>query len=125
MAEGLSWAGLFTNTARRAPKGLAPGQVSAFPLYVKRAEIRYQPYGVVGVISPWNYPAFVPVQALSGVLAAGNTAVLKPSELTPLTGLLLAQIINKAGLPPAQVAPGHAPTRAAVASSAVHNIHLP
>src|SRR3546814_18293634 len=96
MAEGLSWAGLFTNTARRAPKGLAPGQVSAFPLYVKRAEIRYEPYGVVGVISPWNYPAFVPVQALSGILAAGNTAVLKPSELTPLTGVLLAAKIGRA-----------------------------
>src|SRR3546814_6630499 len=75
MAEVLSCAVLFTHTARRAPKVLAPEQVSAFPLYVKRAEIRYQPYGVVGVISPWNYPAFVPVQALSGVLAAGNTAV--------------------------------------------------
>lgn len=122
MAEVLSCAVLFTHTARRAPKVLAPEKVSAFPLYVKRAEIRYEPYGVVGVISPWNYPAFVPVQALSGVLAAGNTAVLKPSELTPLTGLLLAEIINEAGLPLVRVVTGDGATGAALSSSDVDKI---
>lgn len=122
MAEVLSCAVLFTHTARRAPKVLAAEKVSAFPLYVKRAEIRYEPYGVVGVISPWNYPAFVPVQALSGVLAAGNTAVLKPSELTPLTGLLLAEIINEAGRPLVQVVTGDGATGAALSSSDVDKI---
>lgn len=122
MAEVLSCTVLLTHAARRAPKVLAPEKVSSFPLYVKRAEIRYEPYGVVGVISPWNYPAFVPVQALSGVLAAGNTAVLKPSELTPLTGVLLAEIINEAGLPLVEVVTGDGRTGAALSSSEVDKI---
>jgi len=122
MAEVLSCTVLLTHAARRAPKVLAPEKVSSFPLYVKRAEIRYEPCGVVGVISPWNYPAFVPVQALSGVLAAGNTAVLKPSELTPLTGVLLAEIINEAGVPLVEVVTGDGRTGAALSSSDVDKI---
>ena len=122
MAEVLSCAVLLTHTARRTPNVLAPEKVSAFPLYVKKAEIRYEPYGVVGVISPWNYPAFVPMQALSSVLAAGNTAVLKPSELTPLTGVLLAEIINGAGHPLVEVVTGDGSTGAALSSSNVDKI---
>ncbi len=61
MAEVLSCTVLLTHAGRRAPKVLAPEKVSSFPLYVKRAEVRYEPYGVVGVISPWNYPAFLPM----------------------------------------------------------------
>ena len=55
------------------------------PLQPASAEVRYQPKGVIGIISPWNYPlqlAFVPVAT---ALAAGNRVMLKPSELTPLT----------------------------------------
>lgn len=122
MAEVLSCCVLLTQVIRRAPKVLAVERVSSFPLYVKRAEIRYEPYGVVGVISPWNYPAFVPVQALSSVLAAGNTAVLKPSELTPLTGLLLGEIINDAGIPLVEVVTGDGATGAALSGSAVDKI---
>lgn len=122
MAEVLSCAVLFTHVARRAPKVLSPERVSAFPLYIKRAEIRSVPFGVVGVISPWNYPAFVPVQALSSALAAGNTAVLKPSELTPLTGVLLAEIINEAGMPLVEVVTGDGRTGAALSTSAVDKI---
>lgn len=122
MAEVLSCAVLLTHTARRAPKLLTPERVSSFPLYVKRAEIRYEPFGVVGVISPWNYPAFVPMQALCGVLAAGNTAVLKPSELTPLTGTLLTEIVNDAGEPLVEVVTGDGTTGAALSSSTVDKI---
>ncbi|MDE0802862.1 MAG: aldehyde dehydrogenase family protein [Acidimicrobiales bacterium] len=122
MAEVLSCCVLLTQVIRRAPKVLADERVSSFPLYVKRAEIRYEPYGVIGVISPWNYPAFVPVQALSSALAAGNTAVLKPSELTPLTGLLLGEIINEAGIPLVEVVTGDGATGAALSASAVDKI---
>lgn len=122
MAEVLSCTVLLTHAARRAPEVLVPERVSSFPLYVKRAEIRYEPYGVVGVISPWNYPAFVPMQALCGVLAAGNTAVLKPSELTPLTGVLLTRIINDAGEPLVEVVTGDGSTGAALSSSNVDKI---
>jgi aldehyde dehydrogenase (NAD+) len=122
VAEVLNCALLLTDAARRVPRVLAAQRVSSFPLYTKRAEIRYVPFGVVGVVSPWNYPAFVPVQALSGVLGAGNTAVLKPSELTSLTGMLLGDIINSAGRELVQVVTGDGTTGAAVCGSGVDKI---
>lgn len=57
-----------------------------------KAEIRYQPKGVVGVISPWNFPVNLTFAPLAGVLAAGNRAMVKPSELTPATSELLKQM---------------------------------
>lgn len=58
-----------------------------------RAWIEQQPLGVVGVISPWNFPINLAFGPLAGVFAAGNTAMLKPSELTPNTSQLLAELI--------------------------------
>jgi coniferyl-aldehyde dehydrogenase len=58
-----------------------------------RAEIRPQPKGVVGVISPWNFPVNLTFGPLAGVLAAGNRAMIKPSELTPKTSELLKKMI--------------------------------
>lgn len=64
--------------------------------YVQRV-----PYGVVGQITPWNAPLFTCGWQLAPALAAGNAAVLKPSELTPLTSVLLAMLLERAGgLPP-------------------------
>ena len=57
-----------------------------------KAEIRYQPKGVVGVISPWNFPVNLTFAPLAGVLAAGNRAMIKPSELTPATSELLKKL---------------------------------
>ena len=57
-----------------------------------KAEIRYQPKGVVGVISPWNFPVNLTFAPLAGVLAAGNRAMIKPSELTPATSELLKKM---------------------------------
>jgi coniferyl-aldehyde dehydrogenase len=59
-----------------------------------RAEVRYQPKGVVGVISPWNFPVQLAMDAIAGAFAAGNRVMLKPSEYTPATSALLAQIID-------------------------------
>jgi aminomuconate-semialdehyde/2-hydroxymuconate-6-semialdehyde dehydrogenase len=59
-----------------------------------------QPLGVVGLISPWNLPLYLFSWKIAPALAAGNTAVAKPSELTPLTAHLLAEICSAAGLPP-------------------------
>ena len=61
-----------------------------------RAEIRYQPKGVVGVISPWNFPVNLTFAPLAGVLAAGNRAMVKPSELTPATSELLKTMFASA-----------------------------
>ena len=57
------------------------------------AEIQYEPYGSTLVISPWNYPFQLAAGPIIGAIAAGNTVVLKPSELTPKTSMLLAKII--------------------------------
>ncbi|WPC75560.1 coniferyl aldehyde dehydrogenase [Vibrio porteresiae] len=59
------------------------------------AWIEQQPLGVVGIISPWNFPINLAFGPLAGVFAAGNTAMLKPSELTPLTSELLADLIGR------------------------------
>ncbi|MBX9946160.1 MAG: coniferyl aldehyde dehydrogenase [Reyranella sp.] len=61
-----------------------------------RAEIRYQPKGVVGIISPWNFPVNLAFAPLAGVLAAGNRAMIKPSELTPATSALLKKMFKSA-----------------------------
>ncbi|GAB4061941.1 coniferyl aldehyde dehydrogenase [Uliginosibacterium sediminicola] len=59
------------------------------------ARIERQPLGVVGIISPWNFPINLAFGPLAGVLAAGNAALLKPSELTPRTSELLAELIAR------------------------------
>jgi aminomuconate-semialdehyde/2-hydroxymuconate-6-semialdehyde dehydrogenase len=58
-----------------------------------------QPIGVVGCISPWNLPLYLFTWKIAPALAAGNCVVAKPSEVTPMTGYLLAQICKEAGLP--------------------------
>ncbi|HEY3610129.1 MAG TPA: aldehyde dehydrogenase family protein [Pseudonocardiaceae bacterium] len=67
-----------------------------------------EPLGVVGVIVPWNFPMPIAAWGLAPALAAGNTVVLKPAELTPLTALRLAELAHLAGIPPDvfQVLPG-------------------
>src|SRR5581483_3526343 len=60
-----------------------------------RTEVRYQPLGVVGVISPWNYPVNLALMPLATALAAGNHVMLKPSEHTPRTSELLAALLGE------------------------------
>jgi coniferyl-aldehyde dehydrogenase len=66
-----------------------------FPLNVlgAKARVEYQPLGVVGVISPWNFPVNLTFTPLAGVLAAGNRCMIKPSEYTPATSQVMAEII--------------------------------
>ncbi|SEG89247.1 Acyl-CoA reductase [Actinacidiphila yanglinensis] len=68
----------------------------------------HEPLGVVGVIVPWNFPMPIAGWALAPALAAGNTVVLKPAELTPLTAIRLGELALEAGLPPGvlEVLPG-------------------
>ena len=61
-----------------------------------RSEIQYQPLGVVGIVSPWNYPVQLALAPLVAVLAAGNRAMLKPSELTPRCSELLRDMLAEA-----------------------------
>ena len=62
-----------------------------------------EPIGVCGQIVPWNFPLLMAAWKLAPALAAGNTCVLKPSELTPLTALVLGELITEAGFPPGVV----------------------
>lgn len=65
-------------------------------LFGAKAEVRYQPKGVVGVISPWNFPVQLTFAPLAGILAAGNRAMIKPSEYTPATSELMARMFGQA-----------------------------
>lgn len=70
--------------ARRAPRWLRPRRVTTRPLMGKRGRIFYKPHGVVGVIGPWNAPLVLTLGDALPALLAGNSVVLKPSEITPL-----------------------------------------
>jgi len=65
----------------------------------KRLLITHEPIGVVGVISPWNWPADIPNIAASHALAAGNAVILKPASTTPFSAIALAEIYEEAGFP--------------------------
>src|SRR5580765_1293604 len=91
---------------------------------LKRGQLVREPYGVVGIISPWNYPFSVPsVQALTA-LATGNAVVLKPSEFTPYSSFELQRLLHEAGLDPEllQVITGDGAAGAALLSTGIHKI---
>jgi len=64
---------------------------------------RVSPLGVAGQIIPWNFPLMMAAWKIAPALAAGNTVILKPAETTPLTSLMLAEVIQESGLPPGVV----------------------
>ena len=66
---------------------------------LKRGRLIREPHGVIGIISPWNYPFSIPATEALAALVAGNAVVLKPSELTPLIALELASLLHSAGVP--------------------------
>jgi coniferyl-aldehyde dehydrogenase len=68
-------------------------------LFGAKAEVRFQPKGVVGIISPWNFPMNLTFSPLAGVLAAGNRVMIKPSEFTPATSELMARMFAEAFSP--------------------------
>jgi aldehyde dehydrogenase (NAD+) len=76
---------------------------------------RHEPVGVVGQITPWNFPLLMYGMKLGPALSMGNTVVLKPAEQTPLTALRLGELIIEAGFPPGvvNILPGYGPTAGA------------
>jgi len=82
-----------------------PGRPDAFLMTIR------EPVGVVGAITPWNFPLLQAMWKIAPALALGNTVVLKPASVTPLTALLFAELLTEAGLPPGafQVVPGPGP----------------
>jgi len=90
----------------------------------KSGRLIREPYGVVGIISPWNYPFSIPATETLAALATGNAVVLKPSELTPLCALELASLLRDAGLPEGvfQVVIGEGPSGAALIESGIDKL---
>ncbi|WP_173076962.1 aldehyde dehydrogenase family protein [Phytohabitans rumicis] len=89
--EHVDWA------ARNARRVLGPrGVRSRLVLAEFSAHLEYQPYGVVGVIGPWNYPVLTPLGSIAYALAAGNAVIFKPSEYTPAVGQWLADSFARA-----------------------------
>ena len=83
-----------------------------------------EPHGVIGIISPWNYPFSIPATETLAALVAGNAVVLKPSELTPLAALELASLLHAAGVPDDvfQVIVGEGPAGAALLRSPIDKL---
>ena len=87
--------------ARRAPRWLRPERVPHHNLALKAKSgwLEYEPYGVIAIISPWNFPFSIPIALIVPALVAGNAVALKPSELTPWTGALIGELFTRAGFP--------------------------
>ena len=100
--------------AKNARKYLADEKVKTHsPLLLgKKVVVRYRPHGVIGVIGPWNYPLTNSFGDCIPALMAGNSVVLKPSEVTPLTNLLMGEAMLECGRP-ADVLHRRRPARAA------------
>jgi acyl-CoA reductase-like NAD-dependent aldehyde dehydrogenase len=91
----------FTFIALNAAKILAPERVPTPQLFLKqkRHTLEREPVGVIGVISPWNYPFTIPAGEVAIALAAGNAVILKPAPLTPLIGEWIKEALDAAGVP--------------------------
>jgi acyl-CoA reductase-like NAD-dependent aldehyde dehydrogenase len=104
--------------AREASHYLADEKIKSSQVLVKGKKIvlRYRPLGLIGVIGPWNYPLTNSFGDCIPALAAGNAVIMKPSEITPLTSLLLAEGMRECGLPEdvLQIATGRGETGAAL-----------
>src|SRR3954449_7818997 len=87
--------------AKKAPRYLADERVRATSPFTlgKKMYVRYRPYGLVGVIGPWNYPLSNSFGDCIPALMAGNSVILKPSEITPLTSLLVEEGFRESGAP--------------------------
>ncbi|CAM3755162.1 coniferyl aldehyde dehydrogenase [Litorimonas haliclonae] len=94
IAEFLVLKGGFSHALKHTPKWMKTRKAStALPYWPAKNRIVPQPLGVVGIISPWNYPLQLAIMPLIGALSAGNRAMLKPSEYTPKFSALLKSVI--------------------------------
>ncbi len=118
LAEVAYAANAFGFWAKHADEYLADERVRSSNPFVmgRKLVVRYEPLGVIGIIGPWNYPLTNSFGDAIPALAAGNAVVLKPSEVTPLTSLLMAEAMREVGLPDGvyQVATGFGETGGAL-----------
>ena len=117
---------LMQHFARRTERLLKAERINIgqYGLMGRSSRIVYRPLGVVGIISPWNFPWAIPLGEVVMALMAGNGVVLKPSELTPLVGLKIGEVFARAGLPDGllEVVTGDGTTGAALVEAGVDKI---
>ena len=99
MAEVTAALTLMDMYSRRAGRLLRLKRGKAWPFPSMKGWTEYHPLGVAGIITPWNYPFYLSMMSTIQALAAGCTVVLKPSQVTPNSGQLLADLAAEAGLP--------------------------
>jgi acyl-CoA reductase-like NAD-dependent aldehyde dehydrogenase/choline dehydrogenase-like flavoprotein len=104
--------------AKQAPLYLGDEEIESASPFVagRKLSVRYAPLGVVGVIGPWNFPLNNSFGDCIPALAAGNAVILKPSEVTPLTSMLMAEMLAESGMEDGvfQVATGRGETGSAL-----------
>ena len=112
--------------ARETARMLRPERIriGLYNLLGRTSTVEHRPLGVVGIISPWNFPWAIPLGEVVMALMAGNAVVLKPSELTPLVGLKIGEVFARAGLPPGvlEVSTGDGSTGAALVEAGVDKV---
>jgi acyl-CoA reductase-like NAD-dependent aldehyde dehydrogenase len=116
--DSLSW------YPKHAAKILGDRKVSMHLLRTKKLLVAYRPLGVIGIITPWNGPFILSLNPTVQALVAGNTVVLKPSEVTPFSGRLVGDLFREAGLPDdvLTVVEGDGETGAALVEAGVDKI---
>jgi succinate-semialdehyde dehydrogenase/glutarate-semialdehyde dehydrogenase len=119
--EVMTTADLATYFLKRAEKILAPQSISMHLLKNRASYIHFVPRGVIGIISPWNFPFIIPMGDTILSLIAGNAVVLKPSDVTPLIAMKAKELYDAAGLPPDlfQVVTGRGPAGAALIDAGI------
>ena len=112
--------------AHASEKLLRPQKIDIgqYGLMGRSSSIVFKPLGVIGIISPWNFPLATPADEVVMALMAGNAVVLKPSELTPLIALKIGDIFSRAGLPTGllEILTGDGSTGAALIDARVDKI---
>ena len=109
---------------RRAHKILAPQDIPLHLFKHRRSYVHYVPRGVVGIISPWNFPFMIPFGEAIMAMLAGNAVVIKPSEITPLIANTIVDMVHEAKLPQdlVQVIHGRGEVGAALIQSDVNYV---
>jgi len=113
-----------TYYAKTAKAALADERPGLHLLKVKKLLINYKPLGVIGIITPWNGPFILSLNPTVQALMGGNAVIVKPSEVTPFAGALVAELFREAGLPDdvLQVVNGDGETGAALVNGGVDKI---
>jgi acyl-CoA reductase-like NAD-dependent aldehyde dehydrogenase len=117
-------ADLATYYCRNAPRILAPQSLDLHLLKHRKSVVHFVPRGVVGIISPWNFPFMIPMGDVLAALVTGSAVVVKPSEVAPLTMAKAKEIFDGAGLPEDLfgVVQGYGATGAALIESGIQKL---